>query len=588
MSSSSPKKETDHEKNMRNYPDDPKMECTESEYASLLETAKSLTPEEAKTELLECARYGEVDAVRAILKLCSSSYSNHFANLQHQNDAIGGNTELVNCKDGNGGTPLHLASANGHVGVVSLLLRHDALFVRNNSGNTPLHWAAAGKNREVVKILLQHKPYEYVPKGDSCTSEFGKIDVLEKNDFGRSALTEGFSSGDTELVGMLLEHPSAEEERLIGGKKSKTMGGTKGNSSSNQGQSENSMHESNDEQVKESIRSSDKGMDLSTSATNEMNGANHVETIKSNKTVADKEARTKVEGITHEFEFLKSHKKDVDSSISDPVTPCTPPNPNVLIRELPIEHADDPFGQGDASRDTTGLGIWCASLVMARWVAELSTTGYFNGKTIVELGAGCGVPGLAIATHLKKSNEDNDNDNNNDSENTKIIITDLNPATLENLSHNVALNKDLYEASGVEVKASCMDWADESTWPNRDGDECCHGSRGKVDFVIGSDLVYQKSIVPLLKNVVDGLLSENGTFLYVCPSDGRDGLDQFVKSMCGGNKGDSSGKFRCVSNTIAPDRYRANPLKSGDDEDAFLHFFELPVTEYVLYEFRRS
>ena len=44
-----------------------------------------------------------------------------------------------------------------------------------------------------------------------------KMDVLLKNKFGRSALTEGFTSGDTPTVEALLNHDSAEEERLIGG-----------------------------------------------------------------------------------------------------------------------------------------------------------------------------------------------------------------------------------------------------------------------------------------------------------------------------------------------------------------------------------
>ena len=47
--------------------------------------------------------------------------------------------------------------------------------------------------------------------------------------------------------------------------------------------------------------------------------------------------------------------------------------------------------------------------------------------------------------------------------------------------------------------------------------------------------------------------------------------------------------FECVEEEIAPDVYiyRENPLKSGDEEDCFLHFHELASTVHVLYEFRR-
>lgn len=255
-------------------------------------------------------------------------------------------------------------------------------------------------------------------------------------------------------------------------------------------------------------------------------------------------------------------KKSEDDSTSNTKT--------LLIRELPITNADNPFGD-DAVKDTTGLGIWCASLVMARWMASKSILGRFDQKSILELGAGCGVPGLTVAlySHAKS-----------------IHVTDVNPVTIRNLQYNVDLNANRISTNNnssseeevsktnedwiERVKASAIDWGDKSTWPDE-----------KLDFVIGSDLIYQKSIVPLLKTVISGLLKQDGCFLYVCPSDGpRDGLREFIVTM----KGEG---FQCVSEETAPDMYRSNPLSNGDAEDAFLHFNELPVTEYKLYEFQR-
>jgi hypothetical protein len=43
------------------------------------------------------------------------------------------------------------------------------------------------------------------------------VDVLQKNSFGRSALTEGFTSQNTNVIQLLLEHDSASEDRLIPG-----------------------------------------------------------------------------------------------------------------------------------------------------------------------------------------------------------------------------------------------------------------------------------------------------------------------------------------------------------------------------------
>ena len=236
-----------------------------------------------------------------------------------------------------------------------------------------------------------------------------------------------------------------------------------------------------------------------------------------------------------------------------------------MIRELPIQNADNPFGDKDIE-DTTGLGIWCASIVMACWMASTDISSRFEGKCLLELGAGCGIPGLAAAMYSAAKS---------------VYLTDLNPVTMNNMKYNIDLNSNHYKEQHSEntntmlpwverVKAMSIDWGDESTWPDE-----------KIDYVLGSDLIYQKSIVPLLKNVVNGLLKTDGSFLYVCPEEGaRDGLIEFIAAM-------SREGFKCVTQDLAPPLFRSNPLSNGDDEEAFLHFHELPVTDYRLYEFRR-
>ncbi|MGK3761080.1 MAG: hypothetical protein ACI8RD_013398 [Bacillariaceae sp.] len=143
----------------------------------------------------------------------------------------------------------------------------------------------------------------------------------------------------------------------------------------------------------------------------------------------------------------------------------------------------------------------------------------------------------------------------------KMYLTDLNPQTVENLQHNIELN----EVNGF-VSSSCMDWCDESTWPEE-----------KVDYIIGSDLIYIKTLVPLLTSVIFGTVKPGGKFLYVCPDKGRDGLDTFVETM----------KSKCPgwSEQVASQEYHANPLTNDDDEECFLHFQELSSLTYMLYEF---
>ena len=90
----------------------------------------------------------------------------------------------------------------------------------------------------------------------------------------------------------------------------------------------------------------------------------------------------------------------------------------------------------------------------------------------------------------------------------RVVLTDLNDDTIQNLKHNAGL---LPEGFSSEVQA--LDWADRSTWPTE-----------PFDVVIGSDLVYEDAIAPLLAETVCGLLKPEGSFFYVAPPTGRAGL----------------------------------------------------------------
>jgi len=409
------------------------VEISDEEYQDLLSQVKELTLEEAQEEWMDSCRYGEVDVVRVL----ADNYSL---------------IEFVHTRTGN--TGLHMASANGHINVVKLLVRrYRHSFTSNSSGNTPLHWAAANGQASVVEFWTSQSIVE--------------VDVLKKNNFGRSALTEGFSSESEDVVKALLEHDSATEEKL-----------------------------------------------LSTSA-------------KDNQQTEDGE-----EELSQHIHYFFNKEQPLK------------------IRELAMKNADNPFADTERpDQDTTGLSIWSASLVMAQWMQARAKTNFWKDSSVLELGSGCGVPGLMVATSSQSSRP------------RKIYMTDLNPLTVENLQHNIELN----EVQDF-VRSSCMDWSNKSTWPEE-----------KVDYVIGSDLIYIKSLVPLLTSVIFGTVKPGGKFLYVCPVSGRDGLDAFVESM----------KSQCPGwvEKQAPQDYHANPLTNDDDDECFLHFQELSSLTFMLYEF---
>ena len=132
---------------------------------------------EMNMEVLECARYGEFDDLRALLNAGAD----------------------VNYTDDSGNTALHRAAANGEVECLRVLKEFGAVHVPNKSGNLPIHWAAQNGKLDSLKVLFES--YD--------------VDVLAKNSAGRSTLTDAFDSKNTDVIEICLSHSSASEERLI-------------------------------------------------------------------------------------------------------------------------------------------------------------------------------------------------------------------------------------------------------------------------------------------------------------------------------------------------------------------------------------
>ncbi|ODQ78779.1 hypothetical protein BABINDRAFT_162462 [Babjeviella inositovora NRRL Y-12698] len=116
---------------------------------------------------------------------------------------------------------------------------------------------------------------------------------------------------------------------------------------------------------------------------------------------------------------------------------------------------------------TTGLRTWEAALYLSRYL--LSHPSLANAKTILELGTGTGVVGLALSkfTHAEK-----------------VILTDGDSNLLDNLSFNLSLNK---LALGPDLSTQRLWWGSEA------GDKVPAN-----DLIVAADVTYDSSILESL------------------------------------------------------------------------------------------
>lgn len=377
---------------------------------------------------------------------------------------------------------------------------------KNSSDNTALHMVAANGNEECAKALIERGARDQPNGGGNYALHWAvqnqhlpvvkvlltssHANVLAQNGFGKSAVTEAFGRENVDITAALLSHPSAKELE-----KSTVKGGKV-----SMEDDDDSKPDGNEEPVPSTPLES--------------------------RVVQEK---------VHAFNFGNPNEQSL----------------LVKCRELALNWEGKAFHDNVAEHDVTGVSIWSASIVISRWV--LAHSDWFHGKDVVELGAGCGLPGVTIgATAAPKS----------------VLLTDVLPHCIENLEYNLRLN-------GItDGAAATLDWNKIETWPKSEG------AVKRFDVVIGSDLVYDLELVPSLVSVVSGLLQDNGVFLYVAPSEERDGLNEWLEAMVNGG-------FK-YEQLPAPEEYYENPLLDATETECDLHFNELSSKKYSLYKFEKS
>lgn len=188
------------------------------------------------------------------------------------------------------------------------------------------------------------------------------------------------------------------------------------------------------------------------------------------------------------------------------------------------------------SDGTTGLSCWQAACVLSEfWNVNVISDHLlkYNIKietlSLIELGSGCGLSGIAAGKSFKKFQN--------------LMLTDLNDSVLKQLQKNIELNFDAFERKFIKVKR--LDWLNYDL-------ELIGLKSSPPNIIFASDVIYDIEIVPffckLLKDLFSLQKNNNFSIAYVaCTIRNLDTINFFVKTLIKNNLKISK-KFLCPAN----------------------------------------
>jgi len=143
------------------------------------------------------------------------------------------------------------------------------------------------------------------------------------------------------------------------------------------------------------------------------------------------------------------------------------------------------FDKEHATQFATGLKIWAPCPLMCRWFSQPQGRGCFSdiaGRSVLELGAGVGLLGICVAARAKH-----------------VYITDRDDMLLRIASANARIN----HVSNATIAR--LPYGRHDALRFRE-------TYGRMDQIIGADIVYSTSAVQPLFESVDVLLTDQGVF----------------------------------------------------------------------------
>lgn len=153
-----------------------------------------------------------------------------------------------------------------------------------------------------------------------------------------------------------------------------------------------------------------------------------------------------------------------------------------------------------------GGQLWPAGMVLAKYCLRVQGRQLFN-KSILELGAGAGIVGLAVARWLQDQGSENYGS-------TSIVMTDQ-----ECMLHLMHRNIELNCLAAPLIQGNVLDWGVES-----------ESSFDTPDVLLAADCVYFEPAFPLLMQEMKRLIGPNTT-CYFCMKKRRKADLRFIKDM---------------------------------------------------------
>ena len=137
--------------------------------------------------------------------------------------------------------------------------------------------------------------------------------------------------------------------------------------------------------------------------------------------------------------------------------------------------------------DLTGQILWPVSVLLSHYITSDRGQDLLQGRHVVELGAGCGLPGLVAAQFANR-----------------VLLTDGNDVVLDLLTRNAnksGLNMPTSDHSGEVITAARLLWGHRIDWI-----QVMETMNGTVDVVIAADVIQWPAVVEPLLHTVKALL----------------------------------------------------------------------------------